>query len=99
MLGFETETEAAIVNLAVLAFDGAVKEIAGIELHAWLRSQHFHRAPGCWLVYICRCSQDARLPSQDKVVVIAISELKLFIVLLNSRADCRDRSEIEWRAL
>ncbi|MOA62867.1 hypothetical protein D3C78_1884150 [compost metagenome] len=42
-LGFETEAGKGAVTAALEAGDGDVQLCAGIELHAGLGRQHFHR--------------------------------------------------------
>src|SRR4051812_35824533 len=103
MLGLERQTIAEPIHGAAFAGDGAVEEIAGIELQARLGGGDLHRAT-------TRRLNDARGEDQrvrgravaveHPVVIVAVAVPNLGVLsLVDSRSDRRRRTEIERRAL
>src|SRR4051794_17311973 len=103
MLGLQGQTIAEPVHSAAFAGDGAVQEIAGIELQTWLGGRDLHRATTRRLDDSRRKKQRVcrgAVPIQHPVVVVAVAVANLGVLpLVDSRSDCRRRAEVEWRAL
>src|ERR1019366_789156 len=98
MLGFETEGRVLRIDLAALAGEGAVEEIAGVELNARLGGEHFHHAAGGGPFDARRESEARAFAIDHPIVVVAMAELELFVVLVGARADGGGLGEIEGRA-
>ncbi len=73
--------------MALLAGDGAIQEITGIKLHAWLRSVDLHHAAAGGFVHPGRQLQVARLSIDYKVVVVTAAECQLFVIIIDACAN------------
>src|ERR1700722_8667516 len=98
VLRFEAKSETKVVRLAALA-GFSVEKISGIELNAWFCSPYFHRAAGCRFFHFG--SERRRVTGfsiQHPIVVVAVSEFKLFVLLIDTGTDGDGSSEVEWSA-
>ncbi len=97
MLRLEAEAGTLRVDLAALAGDRAIEEVAGVELHSRLRGGHLHRAAGRRLVDAHDTLEPGRRAREDHVVVVAAAEGDLWMIGVNACANRRGLAEVEWR--
>ena len=97
MLGFETQCGMFPIDMPVLARGCSVEEISGIELDPGLGCFDNQHAPSLRVQhtgsFVERLTVAAAV--QDEIFVIAFCEMELFIVLVDSFADGRWRTEIK----
>jgi hypothetical protein len=94
VLGFEAEAVAIFVDVALLAGDGAVEKISGVELDAGLSGGDFHDAAAGRLVDAGGEDEAlfVTLTIEDPVVVVAVAEDELVIVVADAGAPLTGRS-------
>lgn len=95
MLGLQTKPGVPWVRNSVLASYGAVQKIAAVELNGGLRSPHFHNSPSVWIMQFGSLLEVLRFVIQDKIVVVAMPLVKLFLVLVNSVTGRRQLAKIK----
>src|SRR5262249_16835884 len=98
VLRLEAETGAVTIDVAALALDRAVEEIARVELQAWLGRRDLHRTPALRIRQSRRELEAGSLPFQHPVVIVALAVLELLIAVLDARADDGRPTEVERRA-
>ena len=82
---------------SAFAFQGAVKEVAAVELDAGLGGVDPQQPAGSGLIYFRSFSDFAACPVQYPVVIVAFAEMELLVVRLNPFADPGGLLEIKWR--
>src|SRR5690606_26321983 len=95
VLRFQAEAVAFVVDVAVLAGDRTVQEIAAVELHARLGRVHFHDAPRLRILDAGRELESVAVAVQHVVVVVPAAELDLLVVGIDAGPDRGLRAEIE----
>lgn len=99
MLGLQAEAAAVRVGLPGFAGEGAVEEIAAVELQAGFGREHLEHAAG---VRFVQARGQHRLGAaagrQREVVVVAEAELQLRVVGRDALADRMRRGEVKGRA-
>jgi hypothetical protein len=86
------------VDLAPLAGESAVEEIAGVELNARFGRRYLHHAPGGRLRNPGREIQPTDRLVQNEVVVIAVAEQELLVLFTDPRSDGAWLTEIHRQA-
>src|SRR5436190_20649617 len=99
MLCLEAKSVTPFVNLARFSGNAAVEKVSGVKLYARLGGVHLHLTSGRRLVRGGRQREVLAWFIQDKVVVVAIAELKLRLVLYEARAGLRQPGELRGRGL
>ena len=95
MLGFQTEAIAELVGFAAFAEKFSIEEISAIKLQARFRGVHFEHAAGSGFMHRRGESEGAGLIVQNPVVVIAATELDLFVPGIHALANLVRAGEIE----
>ena len=99
VLRLQAEAVAELVGAATLAREFPVEKVAAIELQAWLRREHLHRAARRRLMHGGGESEAASLVVQHPVVVVTAAELHLFVCRVHAFADGVRGGEVERRSL
>src|SRR6266498_5599382 len=89
MLSLKAQSEAALINFAILAGDGPVQKIAGIELHTGLVGEHLQHTSSGWLINFCRRGELSAAAVEHPIVIVALPLLQLIVEI--GRASCRER--------
>jgi hypothetical protein len=98
-LRFEGESVALAVDPTALADDGAIEEVARIELDAGRGRRHFHHPAGAGILKPEHGAQRAGRPVDDVVMVVAAADPYLLVAsVADPRADRRGRAEVERRS-
>src|ERR1700682_2327454 len=95
MLRLQAEPGAKPIHLAALSTDGAVQEIACVELDAGLGGKHLEHAPADRFFHARREPERAPARVQHPIVVVSFSQLQLLVSLLDSRPNWSGLAEIE----
>src|SRR4029450_6950261 len=99
VLGLEGEAVALAVGPAAGADDGAVEEVAGVELDAGLDGQDLEHPPAPRVLQPGRQLQPGAVPVEHPVVVVAAAELQLLeAVVADALADPGRPGEVHRRA-
>jgi hypothetical protein len=99
VLGLHAKAVAEIVLFASLAPNGAVEEIAGIELQARFGGEHLQDTAAGGLSHAGQDGEVSDPLVKDPVVIVALSEAELFVVLLNARTNGSGLTEVKGRIL
>src|SRR5437870_4982789 len=98
MLRLQAQRAAMLVDMARLARDRAVEEIAGVELQAGLRRRDIERSAAL-RIFELRGVTQPRVATQDPVMVVALAVLDLLVIRVDARADRGRLPEVERRAV
>lgn len=102
MLSLQSKRAPVRIHLATLALDGAVEEVAGIELHTRLRGEQLQDATGLRVTHLSRNFADITLgiqrPVEIKPTLFRLSEFQLRMIRLDVRADRGWFAEVHRRA-
>ena len=97
MLGFEAEAPTKDVWFSSNAHEISTKKIAGIKLNSWFGCPYLE-ATTCGGLLKEGCQPQRSLGArQYEIMIVTFAEDQLFIVYLNTCANRRRLSEIEWR--
>src|SRR6266571_2914369 len=99
MLRLEAQRRAMSVDLPALSRDAAVEKVAGVELDAGLRGAHVERASTFRINETRRVDERHCAAIDHPVVVVPVAVTQLRMRLVDTRADGRGDTEIEWRSL
>ncbi len=97
MLRFHAKGGAMLVNPPVFARDRAVQKIARVKLQARFGRENFQDAAAFRFGHPRHQLQLADFLVDDPVVIVAASELELFVVLPDARPNGRRSAEIKRR--
>jgi len=95
VLGFQAKSIALLVDVPLLSGDGAVQEIARVELHARFCRGNLQGAPAVWFDDPRRECQAFALPVNHEVVIVTAPENQLLILLTDPGSDGGGLGEIE----
>jgi integrase len=87
VLGLQAESKALLVDVSLLARYGSIQEVAGIELHSWLRRVDLHHSPGPRLAHPRREHRIGTGSIDHEVVVVSMGHHELLVLLVNAGTD------------